>query len=490
MYKVILVDDEPLAIKGLQLFIDWEAFGFKIAGVCENGEDALKLIMQEQPDVVFTDVRMPVMDGFELITNVRNALEKTVHFVILSGYSEFEYARKAMLSGVQHYLLKPIIPEEADEVLHKLCRLLEEETRVVQVRSAVSETRLKAALLRLLQGQFIDWNEDSWSELLKLSPVSDAWYYLSIEADTAMPSELLQSVEAVIERYGNAYLIQDSNESIGIVYGSSESDGFSDITLFAEGLHSAANPKGSHEVRIHVGERTSDLFSICHSLRGEEKALYSHDPNLSVQPLLEAIESLDTTQAISRIQMMFTDFVSRRVTPNWVNVFMMQFIYKCMSIVKGMNGNLSELLAQLDRYGFQSRKLTMMETMDLFIRFATEVIKALRSLKERKSNSILFEMEEYIRLHYRESLTVKQIAQQFYINPVYAGQIFHKKFGLSILDFVHNLRINEAKQLLLETDNKLKQVAEQVGYSHYNHFLLQFEKRTGRKPAQYKIKLQ
>ena len=91
MYKVIFVDDEPFALEGIRLMIEWEELGFEIVGMCENGEEALACTEACKPDLVVTDIRMPVIDGLELIERVQKAGSDPV-FIILSGYNDFEYA--------------------------------------------------------------------------------------------------------------------------------------------------------------------------------------------------------------------------------------------------------------------------------------------------------------------------------------------------------------------------------------------------------------
>ena len=95
-------------------------------------------------------------------------------------------------------------------------------------------------------------------------------------------------------------------------------------------------------------------------------------------------------------------------------------------------------------------------------------------------------MAAYLRIHYRETITIKGVSEIFYLNPVYLGQAFSRKFGTGILDFLHDLRINEAKRLLLETNTTGSAAAESLGYGSYQHFLKQFEKRTGMKPTEFK----
>jgi YesN/AraC family two-component response regulator len=119
VYKVLLVDDERIIREGIAKVIDWESYGFSLIGAAWNGVEALDIIHRERPEVVITDLKMPVLDGLELIAKVKPELPETV-FIILSGYGEFELAREAMRYGVRHYLLKPCNESKISEILDEI----------------------------------------------------------------------------------------------------------------------------------------------------------------------------------------------------------------------------------------------------------------------------------------------------------------------------------------------------------------------------------
>lgn len=128
MYKILIVDDEPIILKGLRRFINWENYGFSIVSEALNGEEAVKEFVENPVDVIITDVRMPKVDGFGLINQIHELGYNPV-FVILSGYSDFEYAREAIKKGVKDYLLKPFQEEELVDVISKLKRELDGEDK-------------------------------------------------------------------------------------------------------------------------------------------------------------------------------------------------------------------------------------------------------------------------------------------------------------------------------------------------------------------------
>ncbi|MDF2924055.1 MAG: hypothetical protein K0R57_2969 [Paenibacillaceae bacterium] len=126
MYKVLLVDDEPAITEGLASLINWDAYGFTVAHRANNGLAGLDAVIAAQPDLVVTDIRMPEMDGLEMIKALKQA-GAACHFIILSGYSEFEYAKQAMRLGVRHYVLKPVEESELESCLELVAAALDQE---------------------------------------------------------------------------------------------------------------------------------------------------------------------------------------------------------------------------------------------------------------------------------------------------------------------------------------------------------------------------
>jgi len=111
MLKIIIADDEPFFIEGLKVLIDWEKNGYEIIGLAYNGEEAIEKIIAQKPDVVLTDLRMPEIEGLEIIRKCVKELNLKLKFIIISGYDDFSYAQKAMKYGVNHYILKPVDEE-------------------------------------------------------------------------------------------------------------------------------------------------------------------------------------------------------------------------------------------------------------------------------------------------------------------------------------------------------------------------------------------
>lgn len=132
MFKVLLVDDEPFVTKALKVLIDWEGLGYTICGDASHGEEAVEQIKKLKPDVVITDIRMPKMDGLELIKYCSEVLKVNSEFIILSGYSDFKYAQQAIKYSVKEYLLKPIDEDELIESLNSLSKVFQKKKEALE----------------------------------------------------------------------------------------------------------------------------------------------------------------------------------------------------------------------------------------------------------------------------------------------------------------------------------------------------------------------
>ena len=148
MYSVLLVDDEPSVLTGLRYVIDWDEYGVEIAGTASNGTQALELLRELPVDILITDIQMPQMGGLELLQQVR-AQNMDLRCIILTGYDDFKYVKKAAQLGIENYLLKPVSPEELSETL------LNTITKIEYLRSRKLDLAENIRVLR--DGTFYRW---------------------------------------------------------------------------------------------------------------------------------------------------------------------------------------------------------------------------------------------------------------------------------------------------------------------------------------------
>ncbi|WP_426454591.1 response regulator transcription factor [Paenibacillus sp. S-38] len=507
MYKVLLVDDEPYALEGLRIMVEWEKHGFHIDAVYGNGVEALHHILRDPPQLVVTDIRMPVMNGMELMEETRREGLNSTLFVIMSGHSDFDYARRAMRYGVSHYLTKPLIPSEVEEVLAQLGAELREREKQKHVRVQAEGYAVSRSLSVLLFGSEPAGRQEAARTLAKLAGRASEWTYLHVETEEESSGRAREAAKRLAESTACCCLVDSNRGAFGLVYGSHEPGG---VRAFAERLHEIVQcPSSGGRAGVAAGcsaGHPNDLPASFSSALEAARFLYyspagivhyadiqgrtlSSDPEVlkATDPIMDAVEGGHPETLAAAVREAFRTFQEQMILPELVGMVTTQVVLRCAMLYKELGGNADELLHSSGfgasmRYGSHieesARRLT---------RFCLNCQSAASTLWERQTGSTQAQVADFLRSHYRKTFTIKELADRFYINPVYLGQSFSRKYGVGILDYIHDLRIEEARRLLRETNVASYVIAESLGYCGYQHFLKQFEKRLGMKPAHYRL---
>ena len=227
MYKVLIVDDEPVIVEGLRKIVDWEKYNCVVVGTASSGKEGLEMTEKYQPDILFTDIRMPGMDGLTMIAALRSE-HKNMQIVILTGYRDFDYARTALNLGVFRYLVKPSKMKELDEAMESLTERLGK----LSESSEKSEADDNESANNFVVKQALSYIEQHYKEKLQLTDVAEKvyvshWHLSKLLNSTGKSfSDLLNEV-----RIDNAKkLMEDSSLHIADI---SERVGFADTAHFS-----------------------------------------------------------------------------------------------------------------------------------------------------------------------------------------------------------------------------------------------------------------
>ncbi|MBP1966132.1 response regulator transcription factor [Paenibacillus aceris] len=496
MFKVILVDDEPFALEGIKLMVEWEELGFEIVEMCENGEEALACIEACKPDLVVTDIRMPVIDGLELIDRVQKAGNDPV-FIILSGYNDFEYARSALRYGVKHYLLKPALDREWEAVIQLVIGELQhrEQQRVRQ--DLVADRLVPTLLAQMLRGE-ISATDGNVGEILDpLAQGDRGWRYIHVEWLSGSEQEL--DARYFLSRKAHAIDLFGNQE--GLVMPS-----VPDIEEWAQQVYEDLREQGI-ECCLSIGPRVDSLRHIEDSYAGALETSVHHFFHISGGPLdydkinhkqvsydlnavsivddiQSAIEALQDKRVEDLIKQMFVTLSANKTAREVVHLLVIRIVLKSATVMREM-GIDSEALPRVRDF-LRREHRSLKEVEESLQAYVQQYMSQLKQHKEKFSGHPLRVIERFIQEHYRETLTIKEIGERFFMNPVYLGQAFMKRNGVGIIEYIHDLRINAAKRMLCESDETIRLIAEQIGYVHYHHFLKEFEKRVSNKPAVFR----
>lgn len=163
MIRIVIVEDEMLVKKGLLLTTDWESFECEVVGEASNGCEGLEVIMKLRPDIVITDIRMPGLDGIQMIEALREKVD--VEYIIISGYSEFEYARQAVKLGVKDYLIKPIDDDELADAIRNACKAVKNKIKISKIESKMED--MTDSKVMLFKEYFLDGTRTSNSNYIE-----------------------------------------------------------------------------------------------------------------------------------------------------------------------------------------------------------------------------------------------------------------------------------------------------------------------------------
>ncbi|WP_338554652.1 response regulator [Paenibacillus sp. KS-LC4] len=507
-YKVLLIDDEPAALEGMQLWIDWNKLGFEICGTCSNGLEGLQQIKEQLPDLVVTDVHMPIMDGLDMIAAWRQQHLKKVSFVIVSGYSDFKYAQRAMRYGINHYLLKPIISEEAELEIEGIHRELVQEAEKQSFDQLATYEETVALIKKWLTEQSVSNDSVQAAPLISLSGAREKWNFYLVQADAFMFAELRETVLSLLALEPFMFVIDLEENSFGIVYGYTLEAVDEDRACLV--INELMRRYAGRRLFVAAGMEESSLLDIGKCLRTAKQAIaylfYKTDYNEVVyysdirdkpfhchydihlmDGMLGAIEMLHKSSFREAVHSAASSFREKLIAPDIVKKIVIHLLYRIIEYVRETVDTPAEAL--LEKYSISEISSSVLHINDLLNRLLVcgeESIELLLQEQTQKSQGIVQKINDYIQEHFRENLTIKQLGEVFYLNPVYLGQLLMKKNGLGFNESLHDLRIAEAVSLLEQNKLKNCDIAERVGYSNYSHFLKEFEKRWGTSPSKYK----
>lgn len=521
--RAILVDDEVFTRKGLLKLIDWEACGFQIVDEADNGEDALELIERLQPDVVITDIRMPVLDGLELIRHVVTKDIVKPYFIIVSGHDDFNYAQQAVRYGVHDFILKPIDETEFSHALVRLSDRLESD-REARLRE---ERLLSGALMEsLIIGEADEALLHEWERRLELQPEGRLFYVFVERNDHLLASavndndggraEFKDRVEAALLAISNGeqpFYLHEHRNRIGIIVPGSILHSFQGCQRgFARRIQQSLADSGHERIFVYFGQPVLQLSHIRAAYETAKESLlykYIYDESGIViheeasqhalqyigleaglyEQLLEQIEELHFEKLEGTIRSLFESFQEKLYAPEAVKTAISQCVLGVIRVLGSMDGDQSRLSSLEPMTEWHDRNLSLQGLKRLFTEFAIESAYYIAQLRKEQHKGGIQKIRAYIEAHYHENISLKGIAGKFYMNPVYLGQLFKKAYGMYFNDFLLQLRVNEAKRLLRQTDLRIYEVAERVGFGNPDYFVTQFEKMERTTPSEYRNRL-
>lgn len=521
MWKAVIIDDDFQVVRGLRKAIPWEDFDIEFAGEAIDGQRGLSLIKEVNPDIVLTDIYMPVMNGIQMIEELKRQ-NFAGRFVILSGYSDFEYARTALRLGVDDYLTKPVTVDQIRTVLRSTIDKLEdtylsrlEESHATSLKGKSKEKQLLAILNgwkfsddMLLAQELNDRNgmimvmEVLWNERTQSLSLAD-WNLFKFAVSNIV-------AEVLAEQWPEAIFVWLLGNHAALLLPFQKGQTEEQTGLIAERLGSLMSDNMRQylglEIRIGLGNMKQQWQDIKASadeamqmLLEKQKDREGSNADVSKEMSLEkeAFSFVDyhslakalkegKDEEVMHLFHLYLDWKKQKVGPSPV-------VYQMLAAELWTLLHNAMLMADLPSYKNEDESQTFREISEMtnLSRIEEWLGAQLRTLRrtqvppiqEKHRKAVQF-MIEYVHKHYAEDITLEQLASQLYISKNYLNQLFKKVTGETFTNYVIRVRIEKAKALLLDGSYLIYEVSEMVGYQNVPYFSTLFKKHCGVSPSE------
>ena len=454
MMKVLIADDENHILNHLKTAVPWAQLGLQVCACAHNGQEALDYITDHPVDILITDIRMPGMDGLELCRQVRR-FSSDLAIILLTGYSDFEYARQAIELQVLDYCLKPIDVTQLSQIL----------VRAVRKGYSKASTRADALLDRIEEG--------------------DTPSVAQIFSDLGLKGNRIYLAGSV----GVHNIEKDLGAALSYKVGKHKYLYFSDhplnrsaaakIIAFAKGRSGIGLPDAPFPL-AHLAGAVDDVLvmTLQYFINGS--------PTLCTQLVEESLS-----------EDLFRQFDAYKSSPERMKTWLHELsLANCSTILNirtafrllnhiamcpALQNNGDE---EAYLYGFEQLASEYLHLSDILEEFSRSLRVSAPAQPSSGTGSFL-KILSYLNEHYASDISLKKISEEFHLNSSYISQLIKSETGLTYTQYVTELRINKAKELLKTTKMSLNEVSEAVGFNDYFYFIKKFKREVGITPGKY-----
>ena len=511
MLKVVLVDDEPLIRKMLTKIISEDTVGFEVCGEAESGEAGITLIEKLRPDIVITDICMSNMSGLEMIDKVSNLIPWG-KIIVLTGYRDFEYAKQAVSLGVFRFLVKPTKKDELLEALSEAAKQINKE----------AEEPVNISFVNILDKNLIIRQRRLFGIMSEMEEI----YAAERPIEYSLPAD---------QKYLMILISGKNNDSI---------DGFSSVERAVEHINEKLGTENiiiyvDCETVVMIAQKTDmerDTFETANDVAKEISECQADDVYIGISGIgmgeaqlaeryCECKRALIFAEKTDTDIVCFSD-IEDKVVKNDA-IYRMVSVKDCL-IASVINDDKERMLIYLKLLGTIVSEMSD-ENMDYIKRIYSRIMIVLAAkrvvLKKKeefdirlegikrniymcddkttlnKMLSLTIESEdsmdklnisrkvrmivEYINEKYAENITLDDVAKHIRVSSYHASRAFKKEIGKNLIDYINELRINKAMEIMHERDYRIYEVAERVGISNTHYFARLFKKFTGITPSEY-----
>lgn len=536
--KVFLVEDEMVIRRGIKNSIDWEKEGYIFCGEASDGELAYPMIIKEKPDILITDIRMPFMDGLELCKLVKKELPN-IKILILSGYDEFDYAKEAIRLGVTEYLLKPISSGKLLEALNGVSESIRREKEDKDlVRKYMEEMRENTEHEKQKFFEQMIAGNLSMADALETGKkyemnLSAGMYNLllfcfTLGEENRKSRELLgeaeYAIEKLTERLEYVFEFQRGVEGWAFLLMADNEEQMSErVKELSKDLEEIMKNYSTIAYFGGIGQPVARLRELEESFREAERALaarFTMELNriISVEDIRMAqnVDTLDDIEItsfgeIEKTRTMLEKFLNNGAEDeidefvdvyinelpeeNLKSVLMRQYIIMdayivMMSFCEKIEGIEGEMQAQSEELKNSMKTIQTLEEIKNYIRMLLKKIIGVRdTISGRRYSDIIEIAKDQIRKTYMsDEISLNTIAAEVGMSPSYFSSIFSKEMGKTFVEYLTEIRMDRAKELLMCSSMKTSEIGYEVGYKDPHYFSYIFKKTQNCTPKEFRAR--
>jgi two-component system response regulator YesN len=515
--RVLIVDDEEIVRNGIRNIIDWKKNGCEICGEASTGEEALEKIQQLKPSLVMLDINMPGMSGIDILAEVHNCPEKYTSkpsFLILSGYSDFDYAQKAINYGAKGYMVKPIDEDLLEEKVSAIVKDIQREKEADTLRyTAQQEVLIKKFSQMLLFGAVEDGFEDNEKDDSK-------YQIVLVSPELSGCTGQLNAIKAAVDEnfsFTNhfsffmepTFVVVFRNEAeegitryLGRFCGRLQKDKSGALAaLGSQGIGLQGALESYKQARILYKQLfffTDKQFITTDDLNADEDAAHrlgQKQSDFNTEDFLACIP--DLTQYIEIYDLQKIEMLMKKQR-TWLrqSVLSVDEIKKlCMAFIVETQNSLQskhpekqfDTVPALDLVNLIYTQNYFDDMMKLVEDFTAGLAESFTS---NTTNSTILKVIQYVKTNYNTDLKLEMLGDLFNCNSAYLGKKFREYTGVPFNTYLDIIRIEAAKNMLGNSTLKIYEISKLVGYSNTDYFYLKFKRHTNMTPKEYKSSLQ
>lgn len=522
MYKVFLVDDEIVVREGIRSNFPWEKTDFVLAGEAPDGEMALDMLQDIKPDILITDIRMPFMDGLELCRAVSSSMP-WMYVIILSGYDDFSYAKEAIKLGVKEYLLKPVSGEELLQVLNRMAERIREDNRqqdsmrTFRNQIASSGRLLREQLLSEIVLGMAEGDIGQRARALQMTLLARRYLTLIVDPaqENASPEDMHAALSALCrlaESSGETvHLCQLHGRFVLMIMG----DDARDLEERAYGVAQAAQFELERNTSLKplmaIGTAVTALDDVARSYadacellkklraaRGANEARRivsmqdaAPDPSIAIvdmdlPPLYERLKHLSRDEVDAFLSDYFASIGESAAQSKMIaNYIYVDILVAASKIIRDYGGDPQSVMPQAMHGGVDSLSIDQVQPM------ALKVLDHALACRDGQGSArygvLIRKAKAYIDEHFvNPDLTLRDVAEHVTLSNNHFCTVFSQETGETFTEYLTGVRLNKAKEFLLDSAMRSSEIAARVGYNDPHYFGYLFRKRFGKSPRDYR----